>query len=263
MVCLWLCSVPHLYQRQGFGEKRLRLRLPAAPWFERVISENAIECSGTRPRDCITHPFHLTGLVMLEIGEPYDGPLSAWSRECFLQHEYYLRPLDAFSLRVSAAFKLADAVPVFDKIGSRGRVARVQPSDGLFHPCAFDVSAAGELVGHEVQRTASTGQPAQQCVSSVLAQWGQREEDFMAVMLVEPLAHLIMLGAWADIVFLARWPGCLHLVEDFPPDHVRRAKGQQEAPQDSIVDLAAFSNLIQDAAARYSSPQVARQVWPA
>ncbi len=250
MPVLWLCGVHHHAQRCSLAGHRCRLHLPKVLWLERVLEEGGIDAKwNMREGEGGLHPFAILGLIQVGAGDAYDGPLCAWPRENRVQHEYYKFPLDAFSVRVAAVFKLAEPLRIFQKLGQRGQVSRIQGGDGLFLPCGMSYQSVGERQGEELHR----GGPLACSARDLLAGWGcdpRGMGSLRAIMLAQPLAELVMKRRWEHIVVLYRWLHSADLFDGFPPfppRAVRRRSGEHDvALEPTVFSLRPFENLIDD-----------------
>ena len=249
MTIIWLCGVEHHRQRMLHHGRRVRLRLPQVPWLEAHLQRNDVRCPWHVSDEVDIHPSYVVGLASIAAGVEYEGPLTAWPREAYLQHEYFLRPLDAFSVSAKKVFMLAVPIPIFDKIDTRGRVSRLQAFDGICFPCGLTQSLVEGKQGCEL--TASGSSPCS--VAEVLHRWNSSPRllgSYAALMMVRPMAELFIRRALTEIVVLCRWPGSASLVppSEFPRRSLLDLQGQHEAVADTLwpLDLDAFSCLLDD-----------------
>ena len=168
MTIIWLCGVEHHRQWMLHHGRRVRLRLPQAPWLEAHLQRNGVRCRWSASVEVDIHPSYVVGLASIAAGVEYEGPLTAWPREAYLQHEYFLRPLGAFSVSAKKVFMLAAPIHVFDKVDTRGRVSRLQVFGGTCFPCGLIESLVEGKPGCEL--TASGSSPCS--VVEVLHRWG-------------------------------------------------------------------------------------------
>ena len=243
MAVVWLASVP-VHNLRG-GTRRF-LTLPRLPWFEDHLRVHNVECSWENTwsvRNRTVGDVSIIGLVKLRAGLAYDGLLTPWSRESYLQHQFYECPLDAFSAVILEAFVLADALVVYERLDDRARVHAMQlmRESALYLPVGFTDALVGGKMGRLAARD---GNGTSMSVRDVLARWGCGFDLYMTTA-VQPLAQLVMKKGWSELVFVARWKYALTLMQDFPPDWMQEVLGEHEKLDAlGVFDVSQFANLI-------------------
>ena len=225
MVILWLLSVPHRSQRFPVAGRRLKARLQRYRWLEDLLAANAIPITWDD-----SHGAHrevsvfAIGLVKVRQGQCYDGPLSAWSRECRLLHSYFFYPKDAVEVVVEDVFLLLAPLPITHRYDDRSHVFSIRGTAGIIIPCGLSQELVGACIGERcgLQQTS---------VRQVLQVWEfapARMGELRAALVVEPIAKLVMKGKWSSLLLLARWHDCCDLISW--PQHLLDAEGQHEEP---------------------------------
>ena len=154
-------------------------------------------------------------------------------------HEYYRRPLDAWSMTVTCAFVLRDEYQVLEKFDCRGRASRVQCMDGVFQPCGLTAAAMrnriGNFVGDEAALPANVLEALTAMEHPGLPAY---IDSLLAVIVVEPVAKLIMKNAWSDVIMLARWPLSAALSAGMCLERALACKGHFESTDQSLFPLS-------------------------
>ena len=180
----------------GRSTQRVRLSLPLTPWLQDRLERHEIafdrDATDVRhSRSCLT----ITGLVRVQEGVCWDGPLTQLTPEGALLHEYFVRPSDAFTLNIIQAFKLVEPVKIFcaqSRLGVPWDITRLllgskphpqfMPLSGSTTACSF----------RDIER--SVGGSLKGSASKIFA-WP----------LVEPISNLALKGQWSELVGMGRW----------------------------------------------------------
>ena len=115
MPAIYLCSYPNGHLRVGNRSYR-EWRFPhQALWLkERILSsdpslQTSITNSWIDRKDRNWYNLHqkgfcVHGIVHIEAGNSYEGPLTVWSNEAHYLHKFYNQPLDAYSICIVRTF---------------------------------------------------------------------------------------------------------------------------------------------------------------
>ena len=200
---MWLavCPYPASARRlrivnacEGRNTERVRLILPLPAWLRDRLQRNEIAFDATGEREARDY-LAVTGLLRVQEGVLWDGPLTKFGPEGSLLHEYFLRPSDAFSLNIVQAFKLVEPRKIFCAqsrlgvpwdittllLGSQ-QCLQFMPLSGSTRTCSF-----ADICG-------SVGCSLEGVASRIFA-WP----------LVEPISKLALNGQWIELVGMGRW----------------------------------------------------------
>ena len=218
MVLAWLVAYPAAARRAESSDQRLVLPLPQ--WLEDRCAANDALPVKLGKTDRVT--FKCLGLLHLDAGVEYAGPLTIFNKEFFVLFQYFGRRRDAFSFRVKAATRVE---PTF--VTSCSSLASRHGTSNR-HRSRIGVEVFLDL-GHSVAYPTVdwlADQPE-------LLAWAQRVQPGEALsgknipmlQVTSPIAELIMHGAWSEVMVLGRWfeagrPGQqqVRLLRSFPSD---------------------------------------------
>ena len=211
MVFLWLCSVAHPVHRVTLHGQRCRLKLPQDEWLQRILQHEGVAVSWHEPKPELTQKFSIVGLIDMDFQslQVWSGPLTSWSKESMVLHNYYHSPVDSFIIRASSVFCFDEEVPVYTKIDGRSRESAINGSDGIFFPCGVNIERVGSVSGIEMKIRNPFHQGQRRCeLHETLQRWGISREGLGklgAHLVPEPVCKLLLRGKWQDLLFMSRW----------------------------------------------------------
>ncbi|CAE7948456.1 unnamed protein product [Symbiodinium sp. KB8] len=211
MVFLWLCSVAHPVHRVTLHGQRCRLKLPQDEWLQRILQHEGVAVSWHEPKPELTQKFSIVGLIDMDCQslQVWSGPLTSWSKESMVLHNYYHSPVDSFIIRASSVFCFDEEVPVYTKIDGRSRESAINGSDGIFFPCGVNIERVGSVTGIEMKIRNPFHQGQRRCeLHETMQRWGISREGLGklgAHLVPEPVCKLLLRGKWQDLLFMSRW----------------------------------------------------------
>ena len=180
---LWVGSYPNGSVRTT-RYSRLWLRLPQRPWLQDLERDVSLSGQG----------FHIHGLVSVAPSCVYSGPLTCWSKEEALLRDYFLKPLDAYSLHVTAAHAFDELIPLRFFVSSRlnsGGVRKFSLAKPLGVPCWEQADVPTKLL-------ADLDLPQ------------HRLRTIPVLFLPETITRLVFQKKWKSLILCAHWHASLH-----------------------------------------------------
>jgi hypothetical protein len=210
----WICSFDPEFARQALCPA-ISIRWPifctklAGTGFAEM--RNHINFSS--PHRQSQHFVH--GLMHIEKGLPYIGPLTQWQEPTFAQHELFGKARDAYSIKVTACHWFTSPVQVYTRRTRVGETeVQVSESCMTFCPSAWEKLLSQSLV---VEPQTSQEIPHQKMVfttQSLIQQLGVDPSEIQAVQLAAPLIPFLRQKRLTEFVWHCSWP---FVIECFPP----------------------------------------------
>jgi hypothetical protein len=178
----------------------------------------------------IRHSRHfIHGLMCIEQGLPYTGPLTQWQETTFAQHELFGKARDAYSIKVTACHWFTSPLQVHTHTARNGVVeVQVRASCMAFYP-----SASEKLLSHglevEPQTKQECSKPMCFTAHSFAQQFGLDPYKIQAVQLAAPLIPFLRQKRLTELVWHCSWPA---VIEGFPPFwfHLQSTAAAAQAP---------------------------------
>ena len=202
---LWFQEVDHrqrFYFRRSPADElqRTRLALPRDSELEDLLQECGIEVLRGRSRDHSELAIH--GLLLLEFGGPFRGPLTSWSWEARLLRRYLLSPLDCFDLRIAALRYLEEPIIVTSTCTNMF-VVKAGRGGRNVHSWAFIPVLNEDVLELPLQGGGTVGE-----LMSALAPESDPQEVLQrmpCLRVIDAIAQLARQGRWSHLVGCVRW----------------------------------------------------------
>ena len=140
---------------------------------------------------CRQSQHFIHGLMCIEKGLPYNGPLTQWQEATFAQHELFGGARDAYSIKVTACHWFSSPVQVYTHHShTRNRVVELQvrASCLAFFPSALEKLLSQSLeVEPQTKQETVRRQPMGFTAHSIVQQFGLDPCKIQAVQLAAPL----------------------------------------------------------------------------
>lgn len=156
------------------------------------------------------------GLMHIEGGLPYNGPLTQWQETTFAQHELYGKSRDAYAIKVTDCHWFTSPLQVYTRhTRAGGAQVQVRASCMAFYPSALE-----KLLSHnlEVEPQINQETPCRQqmcfTVHSFVQKLGVDPSKIQAVQLAVPLIPFLRQKRLTELVWFCSWPS---VIEGFPP----------------------------------------------
>ena len=166
--------------------------------------------------ECKHSKHFIHGLVHIEGGLPYNGPLTQWQETTFAQHELYGKSRDAYAIKVTDCHWFTSPMQVYTRHTRAGEAqVQVRASCMAFYPSALE-----KLLSHnlEVEPQINQETPCRQqmcfTVHSFVQQLGVDPSKIQAVQLAVPLIPFLRQKRLTELVWFCSWPS---VIEGFPP----------------------------------------------
>ena len=236
---LWLISYPHGARRMKVGAHREKCVLP----------KDTLAAPAPMPEP-VRRSFLQVGLVEVLPGGLHDVlyPHSHFTRTLW---EYYRRPKDSFTLRISRVLLCAGddcnevhVARTFSRDGHHtlhgGATAISLGGNGVFWP-AEDLVRDQQL---RVLQPNCQGQAQSSPADAMLADLGVDREKIAALLCPAPIAQLIARGAWPELVALGRWP---RVWDEYPKSEwINENKGLHCAPSSPVITAGRLQAIAAD-----------------
>ena len=200
---VYVAAYPHGSRRLSVGGERRVCRLPQDQWFINALESESLNLdnlAGDSAR------FKLMGLVQVAPGSVY-CPLQFWSKHAVLQWKCFQKPLDSYTVKIIRHYPHVDPHELF--LAKRmKRSGGNSFTRGGSMPISLrsdsGVIWSGDDSTKNVFRVVATG--AETILDQAMVSLGISQHDLPVLLVPEPVAHLIMLGKWPELVLLWRWP---------------------------------------------------------
>ena len=156
------------------------------------------------------------GLMHIEEGLPYNGPLTQWQEPTFAQRELYGKARDAYAIKVTDCRWFTSPVQVHTRHTCAGEAqVQVRASGMAFYPSALEKLLSQSL---EVEPQTKQVTPCRQQIHftghSFAQQLGVDPSKIQAVQLAAPLIPFLRQKRLTELVWFCSWPS---VIEGFPP----------------------------------------------